>query len=183
MIKPVIDILLADTDVTALVADRIFPMLRDQASGLPAIMVEHDGIATNEAKGSTSLMDVGTVLVHMFSTELDELDDLALKVRAALDGYQGPVGSYQVEMLRFSQHRDQVFESEVELYNFTHDYLLHIKRTGSAPSGSCADVTILDQDGNTVDTVAAGGEYEVVVLTEIVDLGTGNSSTIIDPLT
>lgn len=44
------------------------------------------------------------------------------------------------------------------------------------------DVLIKDQNGNTIATVAAPGEYEVEVLEEIVDTIDSNTITIIVPL-
>lgn len=48
--------------------------------------------------------------------------------------------------------------------------------------GVCAGVTITDQDGNILSTVASGGNYDVTVLTEIRDAIDSNTSTIIDNL-
>lgn len=46
--------------------------------------------------------------------------------------------------------------------------------------GTCLDVTIKDQDGNTLTTVASGGEYTVTVLDGIQDTLTSNVTTITD---
>lgn len=43
-------------------------------------------------------------------------------------------------------------------------------------------VNIIDQDSNVIDTVNAGGVYQVEVLQEIVDDEDLNTATIIDPL-
>ena len=51
------------------------------------------------------------------------------------------------------------------------------------PSSSCLPVSILNQNGDTIATVASGGTYTVEELTEIADVPELNTATIIDPLT
>lgn len=48
--------------------------------------------------------------------------------------------------------------------------------------GAGGTVDIIDQNSNVIDTVNAGGSYQVEVLEEIVDDEDLNTATIIDPL-
>ncbi len=58
--------------------------------------------------------------------------------------------------------------------------VLYSNETYTIIAGPCAGVTITDQDGNILTTVASGGNYPVTVLTQIRDTIDANTASVID---
>jgi hypothetical protein len=134
VIKPVLDILLDDAPLLALVdQDSILPMKRDQGMPLPGVVLECPLIDPNDTKDTTSKMDVGLVFVHCFAETYQACNLIAETVRTALDGYVGVIGGVYVELIRFKASHDSHFNDNQDVFQISVEFDVMVKRTGSAP--------------------------------------------------
>jgi hypothetical protein len=117
MIQAVINALLADSTVTALVGDRIYPGILPQNPTFPALVLnvvsELDPVTHS---GKSGLSD-GQVQVDSFAADYLALDTLHRTVKTALNGYS--VGNVQGIFL--VRARD-LYDNEAIVYRRTADY-------------------------------------------------------------
>ena len=85
----VIDILLNDANVLAMVGTKVYPMERDQNEGLPAITVDVTDIEPNPTKDGVSTLDEEFVSVISYDSTYKACRLLAADCRTALDRYAG----------------------------------------------------------------------------------------------
>jgi hypothetical protein len=130
----VIQILLNDANVSAIVSDRVYPNIADEESVLPTITVMTNDIEPSASKSSSSTVDFNSVVVQSNSERKDDLSSLDDAVRAALDRYNGTVtvGSDSVNIENsFFQGYDDFEEKEPNrlVYISEQTYRIRVKRT------------------------------------------------------
>lgn len=88
--------------VTAYVpAGRILPLVQYQGDTLPAILVDLEGVRTNESKSATSRVDDNDVSVIVIADAAKEAYQIAAEVRDVLDGFGGESDGVQIAETRF----------------------------------------------------------------------------------
>lgn len=111
--KAIYDILSNDTDVAAVVNDRIYPNIVGQTKTLPFISYQKISTLPANTKTGESLSEMYRVQVSSFAKEHDAAVELAKKVRNALDQVTGnyyPTG-YAIKVT------DSFFDGEIDLYD------------------------------------------------------------------
>lgn len=95
-------VLLSDSNVTAIVGQRIYPLRRPQKSALPAIVYELSGVDPHDTKSGPSTMDHDYVRVFIESNDYNtNYVNLISAVRTALDRYNGTINSITVQSVQF----------------------------------------------------------------------------------
>ena len=88
--------------VTAYVpAGRILPLVQMQGDVVPAILVDLEGVRTNESKSATSRNDDNDVAVVVVSESAKQAYQIASACRDALDGFAGASDGVQIAECRF----------------------------------------------------------------------------------
>ena len=127
MIGDIITRLLADTEITAVVGQRIFPVHVAQDATLPAIMVTITDMETHETKTATSSDDILELDLTVYSKSAKQGFDVAQLIRRSLDNFTGTMGSTTVKSLRFESLNMNHFAGD-DVYICGSDYVAHIRR-------------------------------------------------------
>jgi len=99
-------ILIADFDVSALVADRITPIVRPQGDGLPAVVYQQ--ITGSRLYTASGPGDMARVMFQVtgWSDDYDQARELADAIREALNGYDGTISSVTIQHCRILDEGD-----------------------------------------------------------------------------
>lgn len=127
MIGDIITRLLADSRITDVVGQRIFPVHVDQDAELPAIMVTITDMDTNPTKTGASSDDILDLDVTVYSRSAKQSFDVAEHVRTSLDNFTGTMGSTTVQSLRFESLNLNHFAGD-DVYICGSEYAAHIQR-------------------------------------------------------
>ena len=98
--------LIASAAVTALVGNRIFPILAPTTAALPFITYRRTGIQRIQAFVGPVGRPTVTVDFEVLATTYEGARDLADKCRLALDGWGGTVGSVVVQQTSLENESD-----------------------------------------------------------------------------
>ena len=104
--KAIYSLLINNGDITDLVSTRIYPMVRDQKDGLPAITYQVIGGVRRYTFDGPMGMVAGRVQINCFASTLLAAAELAAAVRGVLDGYQGSPESVRLESIFFEDQGD-----------------------------------------------------------------------------
>jgi hypothetical protein len=133
MSKPanaIVQILLASSGVTDIVASRVQRNEAPQGQVEPYVIVEVENTEPSPTKGAASSVDYVTLSVFTYSSNLATLDTLTEAVRAALDEKAaGTYGEVVINQLRFEGESD--FNEEIdnrELYCVEQTYRMRVIR-------------------------------------------------------
>jgi len=119
-------ILINDTDVAALISARVYPMLMPQGYTLPAIVYQRISVDRPHTLDQGPVgRAIGRFQVDCYAETYAAVNELANKVRLALDGFKGDMGSQSVSVggIHLMSDRD-LFEEATEIYRVTHDYFV-----------------------------------------------------------
>jgi len=118
------DHLLADTDVSALVGTEISYLFLNQNFSLPAIVYRKVSASrVHDLSGPTGRVDA-RFQIDLYSESSVELADLSDKVRVALDGFKGTLGTRaNVGGIHLVSEND-LFEAGDEIFRKSHDYMV-----------------------------------------------------------
>lgn len=132
MIGEIVTILQNDTTVSnAVGVSQIFPIQRNQGTGLPAIVVDLIDISTNETKHQSSDLDFVTIQVSTYADNPKQSYDVATYCRNELDKYTGTVNGESIE-IRFDD-LETGMTPEDETFVTISEYIVTVKRTAQAP--------------------------------------------------
>jgi len=126
--KAVFNLLLADTDLRAIVDNRIFPEVAQQDAVLPYVVYNISSNEPSDTKREPSKMDTAQVEVNLYSTSYTECIDMSTHVRAALDRVTGTYSGVNVQSI---QYLGEVidFDEAQRAYNITSDYDVRVSRS------------------------------------------------------
>ena len=127
--KAIYSLLSADSGVTAIASTRIFPMVVQQAKGLPAVTYTLIYSDPHDDKDGVSDLDVERWQLSAFANDAATVDSLNLAIRTVLERYSGTVQSVVIQSVRFIGTQD-LFEQDVEdrgVYHKATDYSFRIQ--------------------------------------------------------
>ncbi len=115
--------LLADSPVAALVVARVYPDKLPQSPTYPAITYEI--ISDIPYRGLSGDHDKERVhaRLHCWAVTAAVRNDLTRKVRAALSGFKGLMGTVKVSTVKFETWND-IYEDEPEVYRRVADFMV-----------------------------------------------------------
>lgn len=97
--EAIYSLLVNNTSITDLVSNRIYPMIRNQKSGLPAITYQViSGVRNYDLTGPNGLVE-SRIQVNCFADDPLEAGELAAVVRAALNGHRGGAAGVHIETM------------------------------------------------------------------------------------
>ena len=127
MIGDIITRLLADSSITDVVGQRIFPVHVAQDATLPAIMVTITDMETNDTKTATSTDDILELDLTVYSKSAKQSFDVAELIRSSLDNFTGTMGTTTVLSLRFESLNLNHFAGD-DTFICGSEYRAHIRR-------------------------------------------------------
>ena len=103
MIGDIINHLLADSNITALVGTRIFPVQLNQDETLPPIMITINDVEANPTKTAASTDDFVELDLTTYAKSALEAFTIAELIRTRLDHFSGTMGSSTFQGIRFER--------------------------------------------------------------------------------
>ncbi|MAO21281.1 MAG: hypothetical protein CMJ25_11070 [Phycisphaerae bacterium] len=126
--KAIFTLLLSDTDLRAIVDNRIFPEVAQQDAVLPYVVYNISSNEPSDTKREPSKLDTAQIEVNLYSTSYSECIDMATHVRAALDRVRGTYSGVNVQSIQYLGEIID-FDEAQRTYNITADYDVRISRT------------------------------------------------------
>lgn len=122
-------LLTASSGVTALVGTKIRPMKAAQSDSYPYVIYESISTPSLQTKDGNSNWYKMRFQLSMLATSLSSVQSIATAVRNALDGQNGTIATYTVQVITFEDERD-IFNdnSAVDgVYMLQQDYFITIQ--------------------------------------------------------
>ena len=120
MISNVIgELLETDTDVGAIVSDRIYPALAIDSTepvDAPYIVFEVESSQPTDQKDGKSCLDVVPFTIEIYAENLTQLNDLGLKVRNVLDRHSGTTNGVEVQSIQFTAENWDYSDGKSRIY-------------------------------------------------------------------
>jgi hypothetical protein len=113
-------------EITAIIGTRMYPLIRPQASQLPALSYQRvaetrvDSLKTGTPGPSTT--DV-RMQIDAWAAEYEDVKDLAVKVRRAMNGHNQAAG---LRAMAYLTARDE-FDVDSHTYRFSADYSIWVE--------------------------------------------------------
>ena len=105
--KSIYNILVNDSDISALVSTRIFPNVAPQTTTFPFIIYDVTGVNPNDTKEGPSTLDTNDVMISCYSETYSEASNLAQKIRIAMDRInEGIYGDETIQSSQFQSYND-----------------------------------------------------------------------------
>ncbi len=118
------EILVNNDAVNDIVGNRVYPVVIPQTKEMPCLVYLLTGNEPSSSNAGPAVNDKRSFSVHVVARKYSEVDDLADKVRAALDRYQGE-GVQNI----FYQTESDDFEQETMLYVRVIDFQIRLVRS------------------------------------------------------
>tara|TARA_R110002012_G_scaffold157768_2_gene319005 strand:- start:1854 stop:2249 length:396 start_codon:yes stop_codon:yes gene_type:complete len=124
--KAIYNILAGDSDVNS-ITTRISPLIIGQTLDLPAVVYSVTDTDPNDTKNGVSLLDKIGVEIDSIAEDYSTAEDLASKVRTALDRYSGTANGVKIQSVQFVNESDILEKVQNGLYTITQDYKFRVK--------------------------------------------------------
>lgn len=98
--------LVSSTSVTAMVSQRIYPLLAPKTAALPFITWRRSGIERQHTLAGPMGLPNVSVEMQSFAATYEDARELADRVRLVLDGYGGSVNNVEVKHVSLEQESD-----------------------------------------------------------------------------
>lgn len=125
--KAIYNLLSTNAGVSAIVGNKIFPVVIEQEKQPPAITYRLSGKSPNETKTAVSSLDRPQVEITAVSVKYEQLDDMAEKIRLAIDGKKGVFGGVNITNSYYIDEEDD-YDQEARAYLRVLTFQIWIKR-------------------------------------------------------
>ncbi len=125
--KLIRNILVNDTDVSAIVGTNVYPQMAIEDVPYPYIIIEQENNSPTDTKDGVSCLDVIEYQIIMFSETNAEIADLGSKVRDAFDRYAGTAEGLTVQSTRFLAEDLQYSDTD-RVYGLGQQYSFRLLR-------------------------------------------------------
>ena len=118
--------LIADSDVTAIIGSKCYPVVAPQKAAAPFVILSVVGNDPQDTKSGVADVDVFRIQVDSYAAGYDDVQDLDKKVRTAIDKYMGTSASIYIDGVRYLNSQD-LYENDPGEYRRMSDYIVRIK--------------------------------------------------------
>jgi hypothetical protein len=125
------DILTSNTPVTNLVGTRIFPDMATQQAVYPFVVYEISNTAPTNTKDGPSGLDEVTVNVMAYSNSYAEAQNIADKIRRAIDRTRGTFAGVVIQSIEFQNQLSTAMSFEKRVYIVEQSYIVREVRDGN----------------------------------------------------
>lgn len=127
----IFNILTNASAVTDIVGSQIFPDMATQQATYPFIVYEINSTTSTETKDGPSKLDEVTVNVMSYSNSYQQAQELAAKVRTALDRTRGTFEGVEVQSIQFENSFSTAMSFEKKVYVVEQSYIVREVRNVS----------------------------------------------------
>jgi hypothetical protein len=110
------------SDVTDIVGSQIFPDVATQQAVYPFIVYEVSGTIPSDTKDGPSKLDEVSVNVMCYSNSYAQAQQLASKVRIALDRTKGTFAGVEIQSIQFTNQFSTAMSFEKKVYVLEQNY-------------------------------------------------------------
>lgn len=125
--KAIYSILTSDSDVSAIVGNRVYPQIAAQEAAFPFVVYILSDIEPSDTKSGVSTLDEARYEVLAVCETYAEVADLTNKIRTALDRYTGTVAGVVIDSIQFTDI-DTSNDDKNEVYLTSSEYIIRVKR-------------------------------------------------------
>ena len=104
--KAIYNILTNNSNVFAIVGNRIFPNVAPQTTQFPFIIYNVVKADPSNTKDGVSTLDVISCMISCYSETYSDCTDLSKKVRISLDRLSGTYDSEKIQSIEFTDYND-----------------------------------------------------------------------------
>ena len=142
------------TAVGDICADRIYPELAQQDADTPFIVYTVTDTTPSPTKNATSKLDTARVELYCVGGDYEELMDLGIAVRGALDRQGGTISDVQVQSIQFDTS-DIQYDPDQSVYVLEQTYDVRVQLVGTAVSPTLVSnlLTVEELDGSPTGSV------------------------------
>lgn len=126
--KAIYKLLTSATPVTALVSTRIYPDMATQDAAYPFIVYSHENTTPTDTKDGASPMDADDFSVHVYAKSYSVAQDIAGKVRAALDRFKGTSEGINIAQIIFDNQQSIDMDFDNHVYAILQNYTIRVNR-------------------------------------------------------
>lgn len=131
--KAVSAILEADTGVTAIAGQRIYPnvipqSVRNKQEGLPTIVFEKVSNPQDHNMGQDTTPEHPTYIIHCLALTFFDAETLRDAVIAAMDNYSGDIAGATVQSI-FMEDNDDNYIAAIETHDLSVNFIVWTDRT------------------------------------------------------
>lgn len=119
-------ILNADSAVTALVGDRIKPVIAPETTSYPYVVYSQLNELREASKDGPGTNDLYSFDVEIFAQTDSEAYAIAEAAQNALDWFSGSIGTHNVNRIHKTDQNDNRFEEQKEVFQITQTYTIRI---------------------------------------------------------
>ena len=127
MIQGIVQTLLDNGSVTALVADKVYPVVALQGIKKPYVTARITSNSPNQNKDASSTFDSVSFQVLSYSEKYSEVDAIDNAIRGAIDNATGDVEGIEFDRIYFETHED-LFDQEDQAFIRSSRYTALIRR-------------------------------------------------------
>ncbi len=125
--KAIYSILTSDSDVSAIVGNRVYPQIAAQEAAFPFVVYVLQNVDPSDTKSGVSTLDEVRYDIIVASENYAEASDLTEKIRTALDRYSGTVAGVVIDSIQFID-LDVNNDPGTETYLTNSEYIIRVKR-------------------------------------------------------
>ena len=125
--KAIYSILTSDSDVSAIVGNRVYPQIAAQEAAFPFVVYVLQNVDPSDTKSGVSTLDEVRYDIIVASENYAEASDLTGKIRTALDRYSGTVAGVVIDSIQFID-LDVNNDPGTETYLTNTEYIIRVKR-------------------------------------------------------
>lgn len=126
--QAIYQILRDDADVVTALGTRIMPDMATQTVAYPFAVYEIGGTLPTDTKDGSSRLDTVEANIMIYAQSHATAQDIAEKVREAMDRKRGTFASVEIDSIRFTDQRSAQFDFEKNVFVVDQTYQIRAKR-------------------------------------------------------
>jgi len=126
--QAIYQILRDDADVVTALGTRIMPDMATQTAAYPFAVYEIGGTLPSDTKDGSSRLDTVEATIFIYAQSHATAQDIAEKVREAMDRKRGTFASVEIDSIRFSSQRSAQFDFDKNVFAVEQTYQIRAKR-------------------------------------------------------
>lgn len=157
--KVIYNLLTTSTELTALISDKVFPLISEDETIINYIVYERRSTQPTNTKLKRSTVDVISYDIMIFTDGLEIMNDIALGVRNALDQYKGVNSGLWIDNIVYTGENDE-YEPESNVFGkfmsfdvrFNNIYSTLKQPTNLTTTATSTEITLNWDDNATGET-------------------------------
>jgi hypothetical protein len=126
--KAIYKLLSTNANVTAIVSTRIYPDMATQDAAYPFIVYSHENTTPTDTKDGASPMDAENFEIRVFAKSYSVAQDIAVKVRNALDQFKGTSEGIKISQIIFENQQSIDMDFDNHIYAIIQGYIIRVNR-------------------------------------------------------